>query len=176
MTLVKSRRCAGDFSVSSRVLFECYSSHRSLIALFYTYMSLVYELLYLLLTTIASGYTSTYHWSTELTGLASLEIETEFPVGLVVIGSTSDKIIIKLTTWNGGTYEPEMRLPSMTLFAVIIPISFFWYGWTAEKAIHWTVPIIALAPFGFGMLGVFFPIQMYHIDAVPSTRPRQWQL
>lgn len=139
-------------------------------------MTLVYEFLYLLLTTILSGYTSAYHWSTELTGLASLEIGTGFLVGLVVIGLTSDKIIIKLTTWNGGTYEPEMRLSYMSLFAALIPISFFWYGWTAEKASYWIVPIIALAPFGFGMLGAFFPIQMYLIGAFPSTRPRQWQL
>lgn len=92
-------------------------------------MSLVYGLLYLLLTTLLMVYTETYHWSTELTGLASLRIGIGFFVGLVVIGSTSDKIIVKLTNWNGGIYEPEMRLPYMTLFAILIPISFVvWLG------------------------------------------------
>ena len=48
-----------------------------------------------------------------------------------------------------------------------IPISFFWYGWTADKAIHWIVPIIALFPFGFGFIGIFSPIQAYLIDSFP---------
>ncbi|TGO13042.1 hypothetical protein BTUL_0078g00510 [Botrytis tulipae] len=158
----KPEKFQREFTRPLRMLFLS-----PVIALFCTYMSLVYGLLYLLLTTLPMVYTETYHWSTELTGLASLGIGIGFFVGLVVIGLTSDKIIVKLTNWNGGIYEPEMRLPYMTLFAILIPISFFWYGWAADKAVHWIVPIIALSPFGFGMLGIFFPIQMYLIDAFP---------
>ena len=48
-----------------------------------------------------------------------------------------------------------------------IPISFFWYGWTADKAVHWIAPLMSLAPFGIGMIGIFSPIQIYLIDSFP---------
>ncbi|KAB8290235.1 hypothetical protein EYC80_011103 [Monilinia laxa] len=111
----KPEKFQREFTRPLRMLFLS-----PVIALFCTYMSLIYVLLYLLLTTLPMVYTETYHWSTELTGLASLGIG---------IG--------------------------------------FFYGWAADKAVHWIVPIIALSPFGFGMLGIFFPIQMYLIDAFP---------
>lgn len=58
-----------------------------------------------------------------------------------------------------------MRLPSMIFFAMLIPIAFFWYGWTAEKHAHWIVPMLAQIPFGLGLIGIAFPIQIYLIDA-----------
>lgn len=84
------------------------------------------------------------------------------------MGVTNDKIMLKLRTKNGGQFEPEMRLPTMIIFACILPISFFWYGWTADKHVFWIVPIIGMFPFGVGMMGVFMPIQTYIIDCYPA--------
>jgi hypothetical protein len=56
----------------------------------------------------------------------------------------------------------------MVFFAAFIPITFFWYGWAAYYKVHWIVPILGLAPFGFGMIGVFMPIQTYLIDSFPE--------
>lgn len=137
------------------------------VAIFSTYMALVYGLLYLLLTTIPSVYITTYHWDPEITGLAYLGIGLGFFCGIIAVGTTSDKIVIAQSKKNNGVYEPEMRLPFMIFFAIFIPISFFWYGWSADKAVHWVVPIIGLLPFGVGMIGIFIPIQTYLIDAFP---------
>jgi MFS family permease len=86
----------------------------------------------------------------------------------MVIALTNDKVMMKLTARNGGKFEPEMRLPMMTFFACVLPISFFWYGWTADKHVFWIVPIIGMFPFGFGMMGVYMPIQTYVIDCYPA--------
>ncbi|PYI12698.1 MFS general substrate transporter [Aspergillus sclerotiicarbonarius CBS 121057] len=143
-----------------RILF------RSPILLLLTlYMSFVFGLLYLLLTTITSLFTGTYHWAAELAGLSYLGIGLGFALGLVAVGATSDKTVVRLTAANQGIYEPEMRLASCLMFALFVPISFFWYGWSADKHVHWIVPIIGLMPFGFGMMGIFAPIQTYFIDA-----------
>ncbi|RAH66572.1 MFS transporter [Aspergillus aculeatinus CBS 121060] len=138
-----------------------------LVALFSTYMALIYGLFYLLLTTITTVYQDTYHWSPELTGLAYLGPSLGFLAGLLSIATTSDRLIVTLTARNGGVYEPEMRLPFMVVFGLLIPGALFWYGWTADRAVFWLVPLIGLVPFGFGMLGIFFAIQMYMIDAFP---------
>jgi len=112
--------------------------------------------------------TTQYGFSTGLAGLAYLGIGVGFLVGLLIIGLVNDKMALKLAARNGGKFEPEMRLPLMTCFACILPISFFWYGWTAEKHVHWIVPIIGMFPFGVGMMGVFMPIQTYVIDCYPA--------
>ncbi|KAE8130882.1 major facilitator superfamily domain-containing protein [Aspergillus pseudotamarii] len=132
------------------------------------YMSLVYGLLYLLFTTITGVYEVTYRWSPQLCGLAYLGIGLGFFVGLGIVAKSNDKTVVTLTRSNGGVYEPEMRLAACGIFAVFIPISFFWYGWAVENQAHWVVPIIGMIPFGFGMIGVFIPIQTYMVDAFPK--------
>lgn len=124
--------------------------------------------MYLFFTTITSVFTTQYGFSTGLAGLAYLGIGMGFLVGLVIIGATSDRMVSSRAARNGGKVEPEMRLPLMLIFACILPISFFWYGWTAEKQVHWIVPIIGMFPFGVGMMGVFMPIQTYVIDCYPA--------
>jgi multidrug resistance protein len=129
------------------------------------YMSLIYALLYLFFTTIPSVFESQYGFSSGLSGLAYLGIGAGFFVGLLIVGITNDRIVLKMMKNNNDKYEPEMRLPTMLIFAGIAPISFFWYGWTADKHVHWIVPIIGMFPFGLAMMGLFLPIQTYVIDS-----------
>jgi MFS family permease len=85
-----------------------------------------------------------------------------------MIAFTNDRLVMAATAKNGGKFEPEMRLPTMIIFACILPISFFWYGWSADKHVFWIVPIIGMFPFGVGMMGVYMPIQTYIIDCYPK--------
>jgi multidrug resistance protein len=139
-----------------------------IVALIAIYMSLVYGMLYLFFTTITDVFQMQYGFSTGLAGLAYLGIGVGFFVGLVIIALTNDKTVVKLTAQNGGKYEPEMRLVMMIIFSCITPISFFWYGWTADKGVQWIVPIIGMFPFGVGMMGIFLPSQTYIIDCYPA--------
>jgi hypothetical protein len=128
------------------------------------YMSFVFGLLYLLLTTVTGVFKDTYDWNLEICGLAYLGLGLGFAIGLGVVAHTSDATVTRLTKANGGVYKPEMRLASCIIFAFFVPISFFWYGWATEQRAHWIVSILGLAPFGFGMMGIFAPIQTYAID------------
>lgn len=133
-----------------------------------TYLALEYGLLYLFLTTISSVFTERYNFTIGLSGLAYLGIGVGFIIGLIVPALTNDRIMMRLARRNGGKMEPEMRLPTMIFYSVFTPISFFWYGWTADKHVHWIVPILGLIPFSFGLMGLFLPIQMYIIDSYPE--------
>ncbi|PWY85914.1 MFS multidrug transporter [Aspergillus heteromorphus CBS 117.55] len=139
-----------------------------IVLLLSTYMSVIYGLLYLFFTTITSVFEETYGFSTGLSGLAYLGIGIGFMTGLLCIALTSDKIVLKLTARNAGVFEPEMRLPTMIFFSCLLPVSFFWYGWSAKYHVQWIVPIIGMAPFGIGMMGVYMPIQTYVIDCYPA--------
>lgn len=101
----------------------------------------------------------------ELIVPSSLGVGLGFMSGMAVVAKTSDPTVIRLTKANNGVYAPEMRLAPCLFFAFFIPISFFWYGWSAEKKTHWIVPILGLLPFGFGTMGIFAAIQTYFIDA-----------
>ncbi|RAH57950.1 MFS multidrug transporter [Aspergillus piperis CBS 112811] len=132
------------------------------------YMAFVYGLLYLFFTTITSVFEQTYGFSTGLAGLSYLGIGVGFFIGMTAVAMTSDRMVVKLTARNNGVFQPEMRLPTMIIFACLLPISFFWYGWSAKYEVQWIVPIIGMAPFGIGMLGVYMPIQTYVIDCYPA--------
>lgn len=45
--------------------------------------------------------------------------------------------------------------------AVMLPISLFWFGWTARASIHWIVPILAGFPFGASMMLLFCGTSTY---------------
>jgi MFS transporter, DHA1 family, multidrug resistance protein len=50
--------------------------------------------------------------------------------------------------------------PSM-IGAFMLPISLFWFGWTARKGVHWIVPILAGFPFGCSMMLLFVGTSVY---------------
>lgn len=147
------------------ILLFCKSPIVSLLAM---YMAVVYGMLYLFFTTIPAVFEHQYGFSTGISGLAYIGIGVGFFVGLISIALTNDRTMLKLKKRNGGKFEPEMRLPMMIFYAAFCPISFFWYGWTVEKDVHWIVPIIGTMPFSFGMMGLYLPIQTYVIDCYPN--------
>ncbi len=100
-------------------------------------MSFLFGLLFLLFTTLTPVMIQTYGWEPDMTGLAYLGIGVGNFLGIGVVAKTSDKTIIKLAKRNKGIYEPEMRLPLCVFFGFLIPVSFFWYGWTAYYKVHW---------------------------------------
>ena len=101
------------------------------------YMSFLFGLLFLLFTTITPVFIQTYGWAPEMTGLAYLGIGIGNFIGIGFVAKTSDATIVRLAKKNKGVYEPEMRLPLCVFFGSLIPISFFWYGWTTYNKVHW---------------------------------------
>jgi hypothetical protein len=139
-----------------------------IVLLLSTYMAFVYGLLYFLFTTITNVFIETYHWQPDICGLAYMGVGVGFFIGLGTVAKISDATVIRMTKANNGVFEPEMRLPACVIFAMFIPATFFWYGWSTNFAVHWIVPILGLIPFGIGMIGIFMPIQTYVIDSFPE--------
>ncbi|KAJ2896662.1 major facilitator superfamily transporter multidrug resistance [Zalerion maritima] len=138
-----------------------------LILLLSTYIAFAYAVLYLLFNTIPMVFEGQYGWSVGLTGLVYLPLGLGFCAGLAVFASLSDKTVVKMTRANDGVYEPEMRLPACIFFACFLPITFFVYGWSTYNKVHVAVPLIGLIPYGFGLVGIWQPIQAYIIDSYP---------
>lgn len=61
--------------------------------------------------------------------------------------------------------QPEQRLWIAMLGAPMLPISLFWFGWTARSEIHWISPVAAEAFFSCGNLLIFTCASLYLTDS-----------
>lgn len=52
---------------------------------------------------------------------------------------------------QGGQIQTEQHLWAFMLGSIIMPVSlfWFWFAWTAQSSVHWMIPIIAAASFGY---------------------------
>ena len=127
------------------------------------FMAVIYGYLYLLFTTFTEVFGRQYHFSTGITGLAYLGIGVGNVIGLMFTGIALDRLLKSKSA--SGEMKPEYRLPPMVWVAPFMPVGLFIYGWTADKNVHWIVPIIGTMFFGFGLITTFMSVQTYIVDA-----------
>ena len=133
-----------------------------------THVAFLYGTLYLLFNSVSTVFRGQYNWSLGVSGLAYVPMGLGFASGLVLFATLSDKTIERLTKQRKGEFQPEMRLVDCLWYSCAMPISFFWYGWSASFKTHWIVPLIGLFPFGIGLVGIWQPYQAYLIDSFGS--------
>ena len=138
-------------------------AYSPIVLLLSLFMAVIYGYLYLLFTTFTEVFGRQYHFSIGITGLAYIGIGVGNIMGLLFTGIALDRLV-KSKSVN-GEMKPEYRLPPMIWVAPFMPIGLFIYGWTADKDIHWIVPIIGTMLFGFGLITTFMSVQTYIVDA-----------
>lgn len=138
-----------------------------IVTLLSIYIAFLYGTLYLLFTTLTGVLKTQYHFTTSQSGLVYLAIGLGNLTGWAIITFRSDKHVIALTRANNGVFVPEMRLSISIPFSAAIPITFFWYGWSAYYSLPWQSTVFSLVPFGLGIIGVFMPLTTYLIDCFP---------
>lgn len=117
------------------------------------YLAVAYGYLYLLFTTFTLVFQKQYGFSLGAAGLAFLGSGVGSIIGAAMYASCGDKILKHLSKNTGP--KPEYRLPAMGVGAVFLPIGLFIYGWTAEKKVHWMLPMVGTGFFGVAIVLVF---------------------
>ncbi|TCD69329.1 hypothetical protein EIP91_008085 [Steccherinum ochraceum] len=112
------------------------------------YMALQYGFYYLMFSTFPKLFSETYGFRPGASGLAYLGLGVGFLI----------------STAFGGKGKPEFRVPALIIGSLFVPVGLFWYGWSAQAATHWIVPIIGTGILGFGMMATYLPIQLYLVD------------
>ncbi|GKZ22857.1 hypothetical protein AbraIFM66951_004981 [Aspergillus brasiliensis] len=93
--------------------------------------------------------------------------------GIFSIGYASDKVAERRkkarlnTPDDTQTLPPESWLWPMIPSSLLTPIGLLWYGWSLQARVFPVVPLIGLGVFGFGMMGIFQPVQIYLVNAFP---------
>ncbi|KAG2152116.1 major facilitator superfamily domain-containing protein [Suillus cothurnatus] len=128
------------------------------------YMALMYGIYYLMFATFPDLFSEVYHFSIGIGGLTYIGIGVGFLTATLFGARVSDKIYLYLAARNGGKGKPEMRIPALIFGSFFVPVGLFWYGWSAQAKVHFMMPIIGTAIFGFGLMTTFLPIQLYIVD------------
>lgn len=131
------------------------------------FMAFIYGFLYLLFVTFPTLFRGTYGQSLGMAGLNYIGPGVGYAVGLLLFTPLLQKTYMKMTAANNGVALPEYRLPPLFLGGFMIAVGLFWYGWSAEKVLHWIMPLIGTAIFACGMISVFSCSQSYLIDMNP---------
>ncbi|KAI1127210.1 major facilitator superfamily domain-containing protein [Nemania abortiva] len=134
-----------------------------IVSLLSLYTGIIFGVIFLLFTTFPQVFEGAYGFSPGIAGLAYLGLGLGLISGLVLFATLSDKLLGQKR--DGTVARPEQRLILMKWFAPITPLGCFVYGWTAEKHVHWIVPILGTFIIGLGSLFVVIPAQTYLIDA-----------
>lgn len=126
------------------------------------YMAFIYGILYLDFTAYPVVYKESRDWPPGIAGLSFLGI----CVGMTIatLGSPYVNRIHGIYVRRLGGPQPEARLPHLVVISWLIPVSLFWFAWTATPSIHWISGIIAGAPFGFSLIMLFLGITSYLTD------------
>ncbi len=125
-----------------------------IVSLLSIFCALCFGLTFLLFVTFPTVFEGQYGFSTSMSGLAYLGLGVGMMLGVMLFSVMSDKIMKKLTAKGDGEMKPEYRLPLMVYLTPVLPVGFFWYGWTAYYKVQWMAPIMGTFFIGVGSLFV----------------------
>lgn len=128
------------------------------------YMAIIYGTLYLCFGAFPIVFEGERHWNQGVAGLAFLGVMIGM-IFAIPYSIIDNKRYVQTQGKHAGFAPPEARLPPCLVGSIAVPIGLFWFAWTTFPSVHWVVPIIASAPFGFGMVLVFLSIMNYLIDS-----------
>jgi MFS family permease len=129
------------------------------------YQAILFGTTYSLYTNFQAIYGSLYGFNTTQVGLMYLGPGLGFMIAVWFIVPKIDTVYNQLADKNDGDARPEFRLPLANVGAVFIPVSLFWFAWTVEYIVHWTVPLLSTVFFGLGQITILNTVQNYYIDS-----------
>lgn len=144
------------------------------------YMAFVYGILYLDFTAYPIVYHDSRGWSPGIAGLSFLGMALGMTIATILspyVNTIHAYYVIKLREKQqqqghpspnddskSSATPPEARLPHLIILSWFIPLSLFWFGWTAAPPAHYLASIASGVPFGIGLIALFLGINSYLTD------------
>jgi MFS transporter, DHA1 family, multidrug resistance protein len=129
-----------------------------LIFLLHLWVALIFGVLFVWFESFPLVFVGIYGFNLGQTGLAFM--------GLLIGGLASvppfvwycRSVLEKQFNEKGQIIKPELRLPPAMIAAVCLPVSLFWFGFSARADVHWIVCISGTAFYAIGTLLVVVSI------------------
>lgn len=131
------------------------------------FMAFVYGFYYLMVVSFPSVWGEVYGFNLGITGLMYIPMGIGYGLGIPFWTFLINRDYRRRVANNGGVLKPEFRLPYLLASGILMPVALVWYGWLAQKHLHWMMPAVGTAIYSFGLIAVFQTIQNYLIDMSP---------
>ena len=130
------------------------------------YLAYLYGTIYLLLTTFPTLWVNRYHESIDIAGLNYISLGIGYLIGTQSAGHANDVIYKLLKARSAdGLGRPEFCLPLLIPGSILVSGGLLWYGWSAQRRLHWIMPNIGIAIYGVGVKIGTQCSQSYTVDA-----------
>ena len=120
------------------------------------YIAFTYAVVYSFCTSIPYTFSTVYEFTPEAQGLVLVSLVVGYVLSaptMVIPFLRQQKVYAKASSdfeKNSESLSPERFLFPAMMGSVGLPISFFWFAWSARPDIHWICPTIALGIFSWG--------------------------
>lgn len=131
------------------------------------YIALIYGLLYIWFESFPIVFVGIYSFTLGTQGLAFLGILIGALLAMPLFAWYTYKYTEPQFNEN-GELQPEKRLPPAMIGAFFIPVSLFWFGWSARASVHWIMPVVGSGFFSIGTFFLFNSVLGYLPDAYPD--------
>lgn len=130
-----------------------------------------YGILYLVLSTYSSLFTTQYHQSVAISGLHYFAICIGEIIGSQIGGRAIDALGQMAKRWTkADSFRPEFHLPVIAPGVLVAAFGFLMYGWAAQRRLHWFVVDVGATIVSGGMQMTGRAMSAYNIDSYPQTR------
>jgi MFS family permease len=111
-----------------------------------------------------------YSFAPNQIGLMNLSKLVGSTIGSLMVGPTSDAVIIWLARRNNGIYEPESRLWSLFPFLPFVPAGALLVGFGLQNSLPWPAIAVGLALYKLGIAPVNSITITYLTDSYKDVR------
>ncbi|WFD41448.1 hypothetical protein MPSI1_000075 [Malassezia psittaci] len=128
------------------------------------YQSIMYGCFYLLIASLPRVFEGKYHFSVGISATHNAALG----VGMIIFGQIQGMMIDVVYKYmrkrNGGSAQPEYKLPMLMVTVFLAPSALLLFGWTAQYQKPWIAPDIGLCMMGIAIIGTILQVQMYMVD------------
>ncbi|KAI9813299.1 MAG: hypothetical protein M1827_004241 [Pycnora praestabilis] len=140
-----------------------------IVGFFSLYVAFNFSVLYAFFAAFPYTFETVYDFDEGEVGLTFISIGTGTVLAVMTV-IFIDRIFyrkvhqLSLREGQNGVVAPEYRLYAAMLGSFGLPVSLFWFAWTARSDILWASPVVAAILFAWGNMCVFVSAAMYLLD------------
>lgn len=134
------------------------------------YSSICFGLVYFFNLSISFSYArDPYNFSSIILGLLYIPNSVTYVCASIIGGRWNDKLLQRYSEKHNSELRPEARLSwNIVVACILFPPACMIFGWSLDKGVHWVVPLIGTAIFGFASMLIIGCTVTYLVDTLPG--------
>lgn len=135
-----------------------------------SYSGICFAVIYFFNLTITNEYSlEPYRFNQIIVGLLYIPNSVTYILASIIGGRWIDHLLRKYALSHNGELAPESRLSWNVVLAVaLMPPACLIFGWTLDYGLHWAIPLIGTALFGFASMLLIGATVTYLVDTLPG--------